>query len=701
MEYTIKQLSVFLGIKPNNIGKALKYTPYTLKAVEGSYKKVKHYKLEDLPQRYKDRLKETEKSSNISSANTKKVFKKKQGFTSKYLLASSEQQEKALLKVKLCEYYFQRGENLSQLRFLEKIQEDFIEFDILGNISKKQLNDWLRRYKIASAKGINIIEDFIDTRGKSRKNLTSLSKEQQEMAIRYFIKQSHVCITRVYALMCHAFGETMPSYDTLNKFYKKWQKLNPQLFVFAKSPDKWKNKYQIALGSESEKAQYRNHYWELDATPADVICSDGKRYTILGLIDIATRRCVFTVEDSNSSYAVSRLLRKGILKLGIPENVVLDNGKEFVSKHFESICHNLKIRPYFVAPFSGEKKPFIERMFGTMARGLFAELPAFVGHNVAMKSEIQAKMSFAHKIEAQRRHNKEFREIEKEKRKAFSNLFLKKKENLGIEIDCALSKAELQKVIDNWVTRIYEQKVHGSLGKKPINAWNSYKRVVDSISDVRMLDLLLGKSYSRKVGKKGINIDGGTYWEDKLLAYMGRSVKIMTTDDMGEVMVYDPNDMHLICRAFDFEMKGQSREAATRAKKKHLKIRNSYQKLVKEAVESNDPSIFDVIDNAKVEIEAQTFSKTKQTAVTKMLIDESSRLEKEESELLEQSNIYDIRTGDKCHRDKRSNFISFEDKILFILRDENDPKRDEKLARFKRLKPKSYERAIEKYERTG
>ncbi|MDC7250332.1 MAG: DDE-type integrase/transposase/recombinase, partial [Sphaerochaetaceae bacterium] len=655
---------------------------------------------------YQEKIKpkKNEPDTNISKA--------KKNFTSKYLLASEEQQEKAILKIRLCELYYKKDISLNQSRFLEKIIKEDMDFFPLGNISIKQLNDWLRKYNEAKAKGLNVVEEFIDTRGRNRKKSTALNKEQQEMAQRYFIRNTHVVITNIYLLMCKAFGNTMPSYDALNRFYKLWQKENPQLAIFSKSPDKWKNKCQMAVGDESEKAKYRNHYWEFDATPADILCNDGKRYTILGLIDVYTRRPIFTVEESNSSFSVSRLLREGILRLGIPENVVLDNGKEFVSNHFRAICNNLDINPLVMPPFSGEKKPFIERMFRILSSNLFASMQefGFIGHSVAMRADIQAKQSFEHKIMAQKKHNKKLKsvdeeDLEKQKEKAFINKFLKKKENIGIEIKCALSKKELQRRIDEWVEKIYEQRVHGTLEKKPIEVWNAHKTPVNSIADARMLDLLLGESFERVVRKKGIGLQGAYYAAPELAVHVGKSVKVMTTSDLGEIVVYDASNMNLICRAFDYTLLGIQRELAIKTKKKSLKVRAKLQKTIKEAEAVNDPTILDVLDDTVAEIKANTYATTKKTAITSMLLNESSLLEEQDKKVLENSKKHDFKVKDekglpkKVHETNRKEFVSFEDKILFILKDKEDPKRDEKLKKFKRLKPDSYKRAVKKFEK--
>jgi transposase InsO family protein len=693
MEFTSKKLVELLEISQQNIDKALKKIPSKLEFLDGSSKPVKHYNLEDLPERYQVKLEtkgiklEKIEDTNISKAN----------FTEKYFLATGNKQKKAVLKCRLIEYYLKRKPGKNQQQWIDEIFANSIEFDFLGTVSKKQLNDWLRKYNEAKTKGLNLVEAFIDLRGSNKRNTTALTIEMQEMAQQYFLRKSHITITNIHLLMCSHFGDTMPSYDSLNNYFHEWKQKNIELYTFSKSPDDWKNKYQIALGSESSKAKKRNEYWEFDATPADIMCSDGKRYTILGLIDITSRRVIFRVEDRNDAYAVSRLLREGILTLGIPGTIVIDNGKEFTSNHFESVCRNLQIDLLTAPPFSGEKKPFIERVFGTLARSLFAELDGFIGHNVSMREEIQARKSFGNKIMAQEKHKNR----SKEELDAFEKLWMIRKENVGIKFESALSRDELQKMINLWVTKFYEQKKHGGLnGKSPMNVWNSFKKPVDSIGDERMLDLLLGKSVEAKVGKKGIRHKGCTYWHDELLNWEGQRVKLMLQDDMGRVLVYDMNTMNIICEALDLEYLGDSREVATNAQRLQKLAKRKMNEAVRLAEQAKLPTMKTALEKMDIEETAQTRATTKQTPVTNMLLKQSHIIEEHEKKELEESKQFDFKNKDedgrptKTLKGGRPKFETFTDRMLWCLENNDWNDKDKKI---KDKYPDSYDMALKEF----
>jgi len=695
MEFTSKDLEELLSLSHVALSKALRYAPSELKSVAGASKKVKHYKLQDLPQRYQEKLKEKgieaeEKPTNISSSK----------FTKKYLLAPAAKQKAAVLKCKLIEFYIKRDGSLNTQQWLEQTMKNSLEFDALGSVSLKQLYDWYRKYREAKAKGVNVVEAFIDSRGAKR-GVKALSDEQKEMAVRYFLRASRPRISEIHRNMCHVYGDAMPSYDVLNKYWHEWKKANPMLHEFAKSPDSAKNKFLAAYGDASAKAKYRNHYWELDSTPADVICEDGKRYAVLAAIDVHTRRVVFHVSETSSAYSISQLLRKAILKLGIPENVVIDNGKDYTSNHFESICLNLGINMEIVPPFSGDCKPHVERVFGTLSRELFEQIPGYIGHNVAQREELQARKSFADKVRSIEKWREEQRLKTDEEKKAWRDAWKIKKENLGLELGILMSADELQQWCDRWANNMYEQRVHKGIKTSPIQKWNAQSVPVKSIPDKRMLDLLLGESVTRRVGKKGIAYDGCQYAHIDLVELTGEYVYVMAPEDLGYILVYDKN-MHFVCIAEDLEHMGENRWQVRKAKKKSLQLMRQLNKIVKEAEAINDVSILDRIEDVEGVIPAQTTAVMKHTDAVNMLLNASKEIEEADAKALDESNHYDFTQKDedgmptKVLASGRPAFKSFYERFLWALEHDEWNEKDEKL---KASNEAVYEMAYEEYMR--
>ncbi len=539
-------------------------------------------------------LPKSECSDTKTDTSSKRDFYNAKGLAAKYLAATKEEQAEALRKAKLCEAYFKRERGVTFEAWAKS-------FD--GLPSRGQFFRWMRLYKKARKSGA-VLDAFIDERGRP-KGSGKLTAEMKEMCERY-IKRTDIHIggncAAIYTNMRTAFKDELPSYETVSRYINNWKKINNIAWSFRQNPDKAKSKHMMAGGNASEKAKYKNHYWELDSTVADVITADGKRWSVVGAIDVYSRRAVMTLEESGGAYSLCRNLRAGILKLGVPENVVTDNGKDYTSNHFEGVCINMNINQILVPPFSGDAKPHIERFFGTMSRELFAQIEGFCGHNVTQREGIRSTLSFEDRLKS----------IEKWKAKHynaadFSKFFRKRKELAGLAIEVPMTSDELREWIGDWVEYIYEKREHRGIKKAPLDMYKEDLTPANSVTNKRLLDLLLGGFAEYTVGKKGISIrkDGQTYEynADELAAYSDKRVKVMFPDELSEIYVYDENGF--VCIAVDPSVKGESRERLASVKKKSKQLFKKISKLQNEATklakEHNDPTILDAIAIAKKE----------------------------------------------------------------------------------------------------
>jgi transposase InsO family protein len=351
-----------------------------------------------------------------------------------------------------------------------------------------------------------------------------------------------------------------------------------------------------AFGSRSEKAMFVNHYWELDGTPADVVCSDGKRWSIVGLIDIHTRRVALNLEETNTSYAVARNLRHGLLKLGVPENVVIDNGKDYTSEHMESCFVSLGINAIRTPPYSGEYKPHIERFFGTLARQLFREMEGFLGHNVSEREKIKSSLSFGDKLKAVAQWREKMKDEEN-----FVKLWKKGKMYAGLEIEIPLSSEELEVALESYV-EMYENTLHSGIGMTPMQKYA--KGEANRIVSDRSLDFLLGESKMYRVRKDGIQIveDGVkfVYMANELYEYVSQQVRIVKLEKLDEIAVYD-SDNELICVAVDPTYSGRSREQFKVAAKRWKRAAAKADKAVKEATRLGREKDMTIMDRLNID----------------------------------------------------------------------------------------------------
>ncbi len=339
-------------------------------------------------------------------------------------------------------------------------------------------------------------------------------------------------VPKMWHKLVGQFGrERVPSETTIARFISQWKAENPQAWTYFDSPEEWRNKYQGAAGKAAAGVERPNQEWQMDATIADVSCVDG-RYYVLGLIDVFSRRVKFLVEKSSSSFGQVKLLRAAILELGKPETVHTDNGKDYASKYLSRCLAGLRIEQQFCTVKSPWEKPFIERVFGTLTRDLFAQLPGFVGHNVADRKKIRARQTF----------------------------------------EVQLTASELQQRIDAWVTE-YEQRHHEGIEMPPIAKWASVRWTPVTVREEDLAVLLAPTPANNgvvTVSKKGIRVEGVYYFDaaGDWNHWIGQQVQCRWAGaDAGEILVMDLQEKPLFW-AYNAERAGLKPEEHVRNRKR-------------------------------------------------------------------------------------------------------------------------------------
>ena len=356
--------------------------------------------------------------------------------------------------------------------------------------------------------------------GSSRSKL----REEQKKYILALIRFNPDCRNaRIWEYVIDEFPNNPVSGATVSRFVRQWKKENPDVFEWLRNPDAWKNKYALAFGSQSEKARHFLHYVELDSTPADLMCNDGKRYTIIGGIDIYSRKVKCYVSPSSSGMGVAGLIRSVITDWGVPENFVRDNGKDYVCNQVNTALENLAVNAITLPPFSPEKKPHIERFFRSMSMSLFEESAGYIGHNVADRKAIESRRTFA-----------------------------KRMMNQGSDpIRLNLTAEGLQNLIDQWIENIYHQRVHSGIGTTPENKAAQSTVPIRRVEDERALDILLLPCGTRTVQSFGISYENGKYQSPQFASWVGKQVHVRRDiENAGALYVFDMGHNY-ICTAVD------------------------------------------------------------------------------------------------------------------------------------------------------
>ncbi|MBI5484480.1 MAG: transposase [Deltaproteobacteria bacterium] len=351
---------------------------------------------------------------------------------------------------------------------------------------------------------------------------------------------------------------------TVKRYMDKWKMKNVHQFALANNPDDYKNRHQPAFGSRSEGIDGPNQLWEIDATPADLLLTDGQRYKILGVTDVGTARLKYYVNKTEKARDNAFIVRNCILDWGVPTGGTLatDQGAPYISEHFERILSDLDIHHHICAPFSGDEKPHIERSFRTFSHDLIELTPGYCGHNVADRKAIDSRKTFAQRLMTR-----------------------------GETIEVSIGSAELQAFIDRW-TANYHNTVHSRLGKTPNQALSEWPYPISVISDVRALDMLLVETARRGgrlpiIGKKGIRVNGGFYIHPALGIHTGaRCRAFQDPTDLGRIIVHITNEhdvWEFLCIAEDPKRTGISMaEVATATRALHNEHKKEISRLTRE-----------------------------------------------------------------------------------------------------------------------
>lgn len=344
-------------------------------------------------------------------------------------------------------------------------------------------------------------------------------------AVEALIHERDLPAARVLELLATRFAK-LPSRSTVARFIARIAAEKPAVLASFRDPDRFKSQYRVSLGRADAAVTHAHQIWEIDTTKADVLCREGRK-SILGIVDVWSRRTFYLVVDSESAQSVRRTLTACITAWGVvPEILRTDRGSGYINETIRTAVPHLGILHDPVPPASGDKKPFVERMFGTFTRERAALLGGFAGHSVAQA----AKLRQAAKVRTGR-----------------------------AVIVPEMTAAELQGVINAWLDGVYHVRPHSGTGMAPMARWTASPRPARAAPDEGALKLALSAFVAvATVTKRGITWKKGRYWAAPLAAFVGRQVQLRRDEgDLGELFVFDA-DGRYIATAVNAERSGLS-----------------------------------------------------------------------------------------------------------------------------------------------
>ncbi len=338
---------------------------------------------------------------------------------------------------------------------------------------------------------------------------------------------------------------TLPPIRTFQHVLKGLKASHRVELTALKNPDQFRSHFAVAGSGSLRHIVRANQLWQIDASPADALCTDG-RHSVYVAVDIATRRLMVLVTRTPRASAVGLLIRRAILAWGVPEAIKTDNGSDFVAVQTQRLFAALEIEAVTSHAFSPQEKGHVERAIRTLQHDLMPTLPGFVGHSVADRKGIEARKSFAQRL-GESEHD-----------------------TFGVELD----GRGLQECCDGWVDHVYHHRPHQGLkSRTPFEAASISRELVRSV-DERALDVLLAPAAShdgyRVATKQGIRIAHAFYMAPFLMP--GERVFVrMNPDDLGRIYLFDAPDGRFLGHGVCAELAGIDPAEAVRAAKAEQK----------------------------------------------------------------------------------------------------------------------------------
>lgn len=394
-------------------------------------------------------------------------------------------------------------------------------------------------------------DGLIDKRGKWKKGKSTIDETLWQAFLSFYLDESQHPIKR-----CYEYTKTwaqsdfpdlvadMPSYSS---FYRRVQNDIPEAVeVLGRQGEKAFRDRCAPYIRRTYESMASNEWWIADNHTFDIITmgKNGQLHRLYLTAFFDARSGIFTgcyVTTAPSSQSTLIALRKGILKYGIPENIYVDNGREFLTFDIGGLGHRAK------KPKDGKER--------------FDPPPVFERLGINMTNAI-VRNAKAKIIE------RRFRDIKDHLSRLFETFtggnVLEKPERLKhvlkngeIPLDSTLTET-VEELLDWYFNQQpYGGEVVADRGKPRQQVYNEnlHTKRVASAEDLNLM--LMRSARPQKVTRRGVHLDIAgqrlDYWnDDMLMNLLGQQVYFRyDPDDLSEVRIYDLQDRFIMTAPVD------------------------------------------------------------------------------------------------------------------------------------------------------
>ena len=443
------------------------------------------------------------------------------------------QQKEMILK----EYARAKSKGVKVAQFIEYINSNRM---YCINLTQNKLFAWQRAYETEGIEGLvdgrasrkqsqieayGLEDKFIELIYASNKRIDAAAicqKLNEHLAVKDALDVDLLANT-------YAKRKTPITVSAVYRYVQKWRNDNPLADVVRRhGVDKARGMKQPAIGDMNWNITSINQVVEIDATSLDMICINTtlakmlgmseddakklqKRFCIISIIDVYSHVRVYQMCESENSLAVQRCLAKYILRYGKPAVIRGDNGKAFLSGAVQSAVRELGIEYHAVTPYSGWKKPFVERNFGVLQSNFTAALAGYIGSCVAERVGLEGLYGKADK---------------------------RAKKGEKTRLENLMSLEEVTALLDMYAEGTINNTAFGKDKKLPRELYDEKAKEAVYMHEYEVMALVGGIKTVKGGNKKGIQYLGDTYVFSGLFRYSQISFSI-NLNNISQLFVFN------------------------------------------------------------------------------------------------------------------------------------------------------------------
>lgn len=434
-----------------------------------------------------------------------------------------------------------------------------------SQITKRQLNHWEKLYKRDGVAGL------VDRRGGYNKGQSNIPKKAHDIFLAYWLQEKGTKDGGPSVASCYRYTQlALPDIDipSISAFQRLAKSVDYPTKVYHREGVKAFNDKCMPYLPFDYRSIQSNDQWVADNHIFDVLVRfpDGSvgRPWVIGWTDRRSRYVVshLVVKQTPNANDILEAFAQGIDICGIPNNILIDNGKDYTVKDMfnnqdfvYSIANQMSISVTNATPYNAKAKP-IERFFRTLEESYCIHLSSYIGSNPKKRPERLKKPNA--KLEAEAMPYNEFVTFIKNSIEVFNGT---------------------------------QHSGEGMAGKTPQQVYHENFIIPMKVVDPDVLDMYLKRTSTKplKVGRNGIKVPEleQYYDSDDLFPYQGQKIYAKySTSDVRRIRCYT-TDNKFICIASSIELASLDQEITAN----NLRELNRKKKERRKAVREGKPGV--------------------------------------------------------------------------------------------------------------